>query len=445
MRRVLVLLCVGLSILVIGLVRFSPTEQAEPEAEAAAITETNVGGLNAAVLVHEDEMAAVYVYDGKIGLMDAGENIRLSERMLKAFLYQASHLNAARVFDEHEPWREYGLETPYATLILMGKDGTRQRIYIGDQAAYGEGRYVRAEGDERLYLLDGIGAEMMDYGPDDFRDIQIFPSLTTESLSKLTRITIEHGENRLDIRGVQKDGAILFIMEEPFHAALNWQAVTEKLVLPIAAVQKEAYISDAGMEHVDVFRQEDVYTLEMDLDGQRYRIVFAPSPDGQGLYCGRDGEPDIIRIKTESADFLNLTAADLMDGSLYTKKAADVADVTVSGDGFRGTLTLQGQGEQLCSFADQQRFNQAETIRLYRQFTMLPPAQRLDDGAALSRSPLVTLIFSLRDGTEDVVRCIPVSDGYCAVVINDEAAFTTYASAVREIVNAARDLFTPES
>lgn len=34
MRRVLVLLCVGLSILVIGLVRFSPTEQAEPEAEA---------------------------------------------------------------------------------------------------------------------------------------------------------------------------------------------------------------------------------------------------------------------------------------------------------------------------------------------------------------------------------------------------------------------------
>ena len=199
------------------------------------------------------------------------------------------------------------------------------------------------------------------------------------------------------------------------------------------------------MEHVDVFRQEDVYTLEMDLDGQRYRIVFAPSPDGQGLYCGRDGEPDIIRIKTKSADFLNLTAADLMDGSLYTKKAADVADVTVSGDGFRGTLTLQGQGEQLCSFADQQRFNQAETIRLYRQFTMLPPAQRLDDGAALSRSPLVTLIFSLRDGTEDVVRCIPVSDGYCAVVINDEAAFTTYASAVREIVNAARALFTPES
>ena len=52
MRRVLVLLCVGLSILVIGLVRFSPTEQAEPEAEAAAITETNVGDLNAAVLVH---------------------------------------------------------------------------------------------------------------------------------------------------------------------------------------------------------------------------------------------------------------------------------------------------------------------------------------------------------------------------------------------------------
>lgn len=169
-----------------------------------------MGDLNAAVLVHGDEMAAVYVYDGKIGLMDAGENIRLSERMLKAFLYQASHLNAARVFDEHEPWREYGLETPYATLILMGKDGTRQRIYIGDQAAYGEGRYVRAEGDERLYLLDGIGAEMMDYGPDDFRDIQIFPSLTTESLSKLTRITIEHGGNRLDIRGVQKDGAIPF-------------------------------------------------------------------------------------------------------------------------------------------------------------------------------------------------------------------------------------------
>lgn len=280
-------------------------------------------------------MAAVYVYDGKIGLMDAGENIRLSERMLKAFLYQASHLNAARVFDEHEPWREYGLETPYATLILMGKDGTRQRIYIGDQAAYGEGRYVRAEGDERLYLLDGIGAEMMDYGPDDFRDIQIFPSLTTESLSKLTLLTIEHGGNRLDIRGVQR-------MAPSFYHGGTVSCRAElaggygKAGAAIAAVQKEAYISDAGMEHVDVFRQEDVYTLEMDLDGQRYRIVFAPSPDGQGLYCGRDGEPDIIRIKTESADFLNLTAADLMDGSLYTKKAADVADVTVSGDGFRG-------------------------------------------------------------------------------------------------------------
>ena len=72
---------------------------------------------------------------------------------------------------------------------------------------------------------------------------------------------------------------------------------------------------------------------------------------------------------------------------------------------------------------------------------MLPPAEPIEFGRKLDEERLLTLYFTRRNGTEDVVEVIPVSERRCTVVINGKASFTTYTSTVEEIIRTADIVF----
>ena len=72
---------------------------------------------------------------------------------------------------------------------------------------------------------------------------------------------------------------------------------------------------------------------------------------------------------------------------------------------------------------------------------MLPPAQALEEGAAVAGEPVLRLGIVLRDGTTDELALIPVSERRCAVMINGEVHMTTYTSTVEEIIRVSAQAF----
>ena len=419
-------------------------EAAEDAAPSLTITDEHVGNLAAAVVVNDKGMVALYADGGDIRMMDGPQGARLSDTLLKAWFYQMAHLQAASALGQVQSWGDYGLEDPVSSLVLMKKDEGRVRVFLGDESPMGGGRYLRVEGDSTLYLIDGLGMEMMLYGPDDFRDVQVLPQLQSDSVSQITRLCVESGEGRLEITSSRQNGAVLFMLQSPFEAALNWQQVTDKLIVPLASLGSAGFVSDDVPLEQYGFDGPEAVRLEIDTQSGRTVLLFAPCEDGQTLYCAREGGTEVIAVNREDASFLQLTGYELMDSTLYTLKAADVDRVSVSTPQLHGVFELVGQGESLRGSIEGRTLDAAQTVTLYQRLTLLPPAQVLEEGAELSGESLLTLVFERKDGAQDTVQCIPVSDRRCAVVINESASFTTYTSSVEEIIRVAQSAFAGE-
>ena len=304
------------------------------------------------------------------------------------------------------------------------------------------------EGDDTLYLVDELTAQMMRCTPDDFRALELFPDVT--DLTSIRRLTLRTPEQTLEIRGTAQDGAVYFAMTAPYEALLSWERVVGALVSPLAALEKTDYVSaDVPMEAYGL-TGADAMELTVEAGGRTVTLRFSPADEAH-LYCARDGAPDVVRVSREAAAFLNVQAADLLDATLYTRAAADVESVQVyaqgvgSGLSVSGELEISGSGAALRGRIGERTLTQAETVSLYKKLTMLPPAQALEADAAVAGEPALRLVIRLRDGSTEEIGLIPVSGRRCAVVLNGEASMTTYTSTVEEIIRVSAQAFAQET
>lgn len=411
----------------------------EPQEEQPVmITDLHVGGLSAVASSVGEARTAFMMSGEEIILLDAPQDAQMSDRLIKAYVYRMAHMPAQRTLGTIGDPAEYGFDAYTAAVALLGGDGSRTRLFLGDEAPFGGQWYLMREGDDTLYLIDEMTAQMMRCTADDFRALELFPDVT--DLRSVRRLRIRTQGQTLDIRGITQDGAVYFVMTEPYEALLSWEKVVNALVTPLSALEKTDYISaDVPLEAYGLDRG-DAVELTVQAGGQETTLRFAPA-DEKHLYCAKAGAGDVVRVSRADAQFLNVQAADLLDTTLYTRAAADVEGVAVTAQGISGELAVSGEGTMLRGSIGARTLSQAETVELYRKLTMLPPAQALTEDTAVAGEPMLRLRIRLKDGATDEIDLIPVSERRCAVVINGEAAMTTYTSTVEEILRVSAQAF----
>ncbi|MDO5300403.1 MAG: DUF4340 domain-containing protein [Clostridia bacterium] len=407
----------------------SPEETADEE--EIVVTEMSVGDIKAALLVNEKGSVAVYAREDAFDVMDPPEGAVFSQTMLKAFVYQMAHLRADRVLGQPEEWAEYGLEDYSSALVLLGWQGERVRLFMGSEAPFGSGYYLRREGDPNLYLVSGLPANMLGYDVDALRDVRVLPQIGSGDFSQITRIVLERDGQTLEIRGTEREGAAYFTMISPFEAMLDWQTVMNRLVAPLASLQMEGYMSE-------VPAGETLARLTIEMNGSSSTLVFLKA-DEDFVCCTREGGLEAVLLGKAQVDFLECRAEDLVEYSFYARSAADTQSVSFYADGISGTLELSGEGENLRSFLNGRTLNQSETLALFKSLTLLPATQLLEETESISGESLLTLSFALKTGETELIQLVPHGQRQCAVVINGSASVTTYRSSVEEILRVLRD------
>ena len=413
-----------------------PVEQAP---QTVMITDENVGSLAAAALSSGGKSTALMVSGDQVILLDAPQGAAISDQLLKAFLYRMAHMPADTVLGRIGDPSEYGFDEYTAAVVLLGLDGSKIRLFLGDKAPFDDRRYLMREGDDTLYLVDEMTAQMMCYTADDFRQLDLFPDVSSGSLSSVNRLVLLNGEQNLDIYGLVRDGAVYFYMAQPYDSLLSWERVVDTLISPLAMLEKAAYVSGDvspakyGLYHPDAVRLTTV------IDGKESTLLFAPADEAH-YYCAKKGANDVVLVRREDAAFLETQAMDLMDSTLYTRNAADVDSIRIFAGEQSGEMIISGAGTMLRSQIGTRVLDQAQTVELYDSLTMLPPAQALGADLAIAGEPILEMHFVLKDGTTDRIALIPVHERRCAVVINGEAAFATYTATVQEIIRICRQV-----
>lgn len=434
----------GILVVLIVVSWMTPGQVPEECQEECMITDFHMGTVAGAALVNEKGGVALMIQNGEIEILDAPAELFFSESNRKAFLYRMAHIPIKKNLGRAETWGQYGLESPRAKLTLFLTDGSRSTLTLGDRTPLEDAWYLKREGDDSLYLVDSVTARMMRYSLDDFREIDVLPAISPDLLKSFRRLRLTGGEKVLEIQGENQDGELRFFIKAPFEAALSWQTVTEKILVPLSKIENLEFVRDGIPNEKGDGPVREEYRMEIEVEGKARELLFVPA-DESTWYCKNTANGQVIIAGgTEIKNFLTCPAAEFLESTLYHANGADLAQVTVIAEGLKGELELRGQGELLRGYCGGKELNQSETIRFLEILTMLPPAEPLEEKALLETEAMLTLYFQRKTGTEDVVELIPISKRRCAVRINGSATFTTYTNTIEEIIRVIKGYFHEE-
>ncbi len=334
---------------------------------------------------------------------------------------------------------DLGLNEPLASVSILLADSTAH-LTLGRKSPLAELYYLKNEESGRAGLISEDIAKLMTGSFDDLRELSLFPEISSGNLSKLSEIKLSSASESMTLMQVQTDTSSTFFgLTEPVTAVLNWENVYRKLLSPLYTLEPEHFVSD-GRSLSDYGLDEPEYTLELTIDGKRYRCGFS-AKDPDTYYCANLDTELVSEISSEQAAFLSCSYVDLIGNSVYNKSAADVERLSAKYDGGSISIEVRGEGDGLSSKVGGVQHDSTDTVEIFRTAGNVPPAGRLNGDEDVGQTVL-TLSYTLRDGSEDILEFMPVSDRQCAVYINGSAEFTTYLSSVRDIINAFKALNT---
>lgn len=110
------------------------------------------------------------------------------------------------VEDKASDVASYGLNAPSEEVVIQKKDGSTQKLLLGDDAPTGSSTYAKLENDPRVFTVYSSVKSSLDKSPKDLRDKRL---LTFDS-DKLTRVELQAKGERIEFgKNNQNDWQIL--------------------------------------------------------------------------------------------------------------------------------------------------------------------------------------------------------------------------------------------
>lgn len=402
------------------------------------IDDIHLSSVAGIVLKNGNGSVPLMIYDGEFQYLDFPGDTEINSSVLKAFAYRMVHMPAKEKLGELSDISGFGLDEPISTVSVILTNGETLRISLGNEAPFQGGYYVKADNDPNIWLVDDITARMLMYSVDDFRKTDVLPELPAEiSLKDLTYFALIHRNNIIEIAGNAGSNGISYSMLQPFEAALDWENVASLVYSPLSCLTECTFVSADGNYADYGFLDRNVYTLIITISGKTSQLYFCPAEDGSFYVC-RDGSKQIIQVRPEFLSFLKLRVSDLVSDTLYSVSAANLASVRFEADGMDLTVKISGIGEDLCAHVGNKTMTASETVSFVKGAALIPQAGELTEETEITEAPVLRLTFRLRDGEENIVEFIPITDWHCAVIIDGTASAATFTSAVGEIINEVK-------
>ena len=451
-RHLIVILTAAAVLLSAGSAALSENENAPETAETVEeelyVTQISSGKVQAVLASNEGEYTVLYNLVSGIypdGVKDS-ELSEYSQTSMISFLFSMSHLPAEK---ELEPdYGEFGFDSPRAEVIVLTEDDT-VRLTLGRVNPISGESYLLLKSDagagERCFMISEEYADMMLMSLRDFRRLDMYPAVSSSNIAGLQALRITSPSGSYTLQQIETDTiSTFFCMTDPVESGLNWETVYRKIItniynlLPDRFVSDDVPLSEYGLDNPE-------YMLDLFIDGYGYSCGFVQK-DPSSYYCANLNSTLVSEISVEKVEFLKTDYMSVIGSSLYSLPAADAASVTASYAGEDGrtetvAVEVSGSSANLCAEVGDRQLDSTETAELFTRLTSLPAADVISEDEEYGTEALLTMTFTLRDGSTDIIELVPVAGGrQCAVIINGRGDFTTYTTIVTDIIAELKKL-----
>lgn len=162
---VLLVFLIGVYGLVLLLVSQKEKKQEEEEnAALSTVVDADVSKITK-FSYQVDNVTYTYEKDGEEWICTNDTSIDLEESQVETLLSNLSGVTTDTVFSDYESLEDYGLSEPENT-ISFTEDGEETILYLGEYNGILQKYYLKAEGKDEIYMLDGTLWSAFDVTPD---------------------------------------------------------------------------------------------------------------------------------------------------------------------------------------------------------------------------------------------------------------------------------------
>ena len=348
-----------------------------------------------------------------------------------------------------EQLESYGLASPAGTLKVTDDEDVYE-FSFGTTSSSGN-YYTQLAGDPAVYLVDTTVPDVVLLSRYQFyTDVMIDYTGETEDLENLTDIIIGGSEREQEIKVKMNELAedevgSAYMMVEPIYQSFSSAIQDELNELLLGLTTCSVVGDDTSEEALKNYDLDDPhYVLTYILDEETTTIYFGRTSDTGNRYCYVEGGKFVHSIDATLTECLGEPLKSYCEDMIYTRSANSLSGIKVTNGEKTYTIVIGEKDEQGNFYVtinnkqvDSELFSDFYAHILTIGITDL--GQKGD-----STEPYLTVIFTLDDGTEEIMNFYSVSELKCFCELNGTGNFWVSTLNVDKILENAQKLYDGE-
>lgn len=399
-----------------------------------------------AIKIKMPDLEYSLVQDDK-GMVSIPEYAHLNFRQLKlkTALSGFGRITAKqKITEDLSRMEEFGLTRKDAFIAVSQKDGTTQRIWIGDPLLDQTSYYCMVEEGDGIYVLHSDKADMLKQGLESYREKMLL-SLEEGNVEKFS--VHQGGTVLMEIRPVkegEKTWNSLFpawIMEKPYSGYGGRSDLISKLLQKFSMIEVSQFVEDDPKDLGEYGLGKDAYTITiLTKDGKNHSIKMGKCQE-DGAYIQWNGESAVYFVAGDFAEEFST-----FNPSLYAEKFVriatvdDLATLTIEKDGKTCTLEIgEGEDENPEKFKVNGVPRSASTFKdLFQKVIGVFFTEVVEDSAPKGE-PFMTASYRYKDGTTDTVWYYDYSERDYVAKRTDGTLLTVLKTTMEPLLEALEE------
>ena len=351
----------------------------------------------------------------------------LSQEKLESFISAVSFITSSGKIDDTV--ETCGLDTPSVTITIEKKDGTEDKIKVGDKSAVLGGYFLSVNGGD-IYNVP-------EYKIDTFKNgIEYYQSFTRVKFNpeEITEIKLEREKNTLHIWAkTESDGTMTaWEIASPFNNVYNANDtyISDNILRPIGNIDISTPVqkgTDTGLG-----KPKGVVTVKT---SQGETVLKVGNTDGDKIYVEYEGSAYVT--DADSFAFLNADEFLAVSKLLALTNIATLNSLTVLYDSeeylFEVAHTAMGENNDEMTFKlNGEDLPEKEAKALYQKIIGIPSESRYNG------EPLGDIVAELNFtsvGAEKVITFSKLNDMYASYTVNGVTEFTVRLSTLENVLS----------
>ena len=346
-----------------------------------------------------------------------------------------SNLTSRNRYDAPEDLSAYGLDNPSVTVTLRLKEGTENKLYIGDLSASLGEYFVMKDGDDAVYTIYKHKVDAMLEPISYYKE---FNRLTLNA-DDITGVKIERGGDDIEIKirdDIDEFTPIVWEMTAPYESSANDDYIDGEILEPISNLELTTPIDNADGGFTDKSPIVTVTILTHDeesgeLNGGSYTETFTVGKaEGDNTYVKYGGK--VFLVPTENVEFVNDSAFNIVSKLQLMENIADIKSVTVEYGGASHKIEVSRDSNNKYSFKTDGKDADTEKSQTIYESLISLSVDSAYTGGDLGETAL-KITYEGADGNDNTtIEVKRVGDINSAVVKNDKTEFMIRYAKIQE-------------